>query len=36
MWKHTYINMNWKDMAEFRDETEGELLKNLVYEPYDD
>ena len=36
MWKYTYINMNWKDMADLRGGTVGDLLKGLVYKPYDD
>ena len=35
MWRNTYINMNWKDMANLRGCTVSQLLKEIKSQPYE-
>ena len=34
MWRYTYVNMNWRDMANLEQCTVSELLKNITHKPY--
>ena len=33
-WRHTYVNLNWRDMANLQDCTVAELKRNIIRKPY--